>query len=305
MNRAVTIVSGVAFILAASGSAFAAGRVPPPPPAPVFSWTGWYAGGNVGYGWGDASTDLSGSINTTSFAPPTQVTNASGFSTSHSQPLQGVIGGVQIGYNYQIIPRWVLGFETDIQASGERSRRTFAEAFTGSVCTASVGPPATCTAFAPATGNLTTLYDAKIDWFGTARGRVGYLANNELLVYATGGLAYGQVSLTGVTNIANFSFGGFPPFAPGNAGFGASKTNVGWTAGAGIEGRLFAWLPTGWTWKLEYLYVDLGLDTVTPGSTSPFGSILAGAFRSSLGTITTHTHFTDNIVRVGLNYQFH
>jgi outer membrane immunogenic protein len=302
MNRAITIVSGVAFILAASGSAFSAGRAPRPPPAPVYSWTGWYVGGNVGYGWGDASTDLSDSLNTTEFAPPTQVTQTSAFSTSHSQPLQGVIGGVQIGYNYQIIPRWVLGFETDIQASGERSRRTFADAFNGSVCTASVGPPPTCTAFAPATGNVTTLYDAKIDWFGTARGRVGYLANNELLVYATGGLAYGQVNLTGATNIANISFAGFPPFGTGNAGFGTSKTNVGWTAGAGIEGRLFAWLPTGWTWKLEYLYVDLGLDTLTPGTGPTRGNFLV---TDSLGAITTHTHFTDNIVRVGLNYQFH
>ena len=303
MNRAVTVVSGVAFILAASGSAFAAGRVPPPPPAPVFSWTGWYAGGNVGYGWGDASTDLSGSLNAKEFAGPTNFTSTSAFSTSHSQPLQGVIGGGQIGYNYQINPRWVLGFETDIQASGAQSRRTFAEPFTGSACTAAIGPPATCIAFSPATGNLTTLYDAKIDWFGTARGRVGYLWNNELLLYATGGLAYGQVSLTGNTNLANLSIPPVPPFGVGNAGFGASKTNVGWTAGAGIEGRLFAWLPTGWTWKLEYLYVDLGLDTVTPGSTSPSGGL--GLQRASLGNITTQTHFTDNIVRVGLNYQFH
>jgi outer membrane immunogenic protein len=54
---------------------------------------------------------------------------------------------------------------------------------------------------------------------------------------------------------------------------------------------------------LEYLYVDLGsLDTVTPGS-SPL--IAPVAVSSSFGTVTTHTHFTDNIVRVGLNYQFH
>ena len=197
MNRAVTVVSGVAFILAASGSAFAAGRVPPPPPAPVFSWTGWYAGGNVGYGWGDADTNLSGSVNTT-FAAPTPVTTASGFSASHSQPLQGVIGGGQIGYNYQFSPQWVLGFETDIQASGERGSSTSVDSFSGPLCFAPSPPlPLTCPSFETRTlnGTAATAYEAKIEWFGTVRGRLGYLVNDQVLLYATGGLAYGQVKL--------------------------------------------------------------------------------------------------------------
>jgi outer membrane immunogenic protein len=123
------------------------------------------------------------------------------------------------------------------------------------------------------------------------------------LFYATGGLAYGQVNLTGVTNIANISFAGINLPGAGRAAFSASRTNVGWTAGAGIEGR-FAWLPMGWTWKLEYLYVDLGsLDTVASSTSPTFG--IPGFFVASLGATTTHTHFTDNIVRVGLNYQFH
>jgi hypothetical protein len=56
--------------------------------------------------------------------------------------------------------------------------------------------------------------------------------------------------------------------------------------------------------KLEYLYLDLGsLDT-----TNPFPPAIPSAlFKTTpfAGTFTTHTHFTDNIVRVGLNYQFH
>ena len=62
------------------------------------------------------------------------------------------------------------------------------------------------------------------------------------------------------------------------------------------------WLPTRWMWKLEYLYVDLGsLDTVSSFALTQ--SIFVGG--NFTGPITTHTHFTDNIVRVGLNYQFH
>jgi hypothetical protein len=66
-KRAISALSRVTFVLAASGSAFAADMAvkapppPPPPPAPVYSWTGWYVGGDVGYGWGDAHTDIAGS----------------------------------------------------------------------------------------------------------------------------------------------------------------------------------------------------------------------------------------------------
>jgi outer membrane immunogenic protein len=70
-----------------------------------------------------------------------------------------------------------------------------------------------------------------------------------------------------------------------------------------MEGRFSYWLPPNWTWKLEYLYLDPGsLDTTMSfAMAGPPANVLVGA----TGTINTHTHFTDNIVRVGLNYQFH
>ena len=60
-------------------------------------------------------------------------------------------------------------------------------------------------------------------------------------------------------------------------------------------------LPAGWTWKVEYLYVDLGsLDIV-----SPFPAAKPTQFVFPFtGPLTTHTRFTDNIVRVGLNCRF-
>jgi outer membrane immunogenic protein len=145
-----------------------------------------------------------------------------------------------------------------------------------------------------------TSYEAKIDWFGTVRGRLGVLLNDGLLLYGTGGLANGRVGVSG-----NFNVNAAAPFfvfGPSTSTFSQSKTNIGFAAGGGLEGRLSPWLPPNWTWKLEYLYIDLGsLDTSTSfavASNNPFFSPLTG-------TLTAHTHFTDNIGRVGLNYQFH
>lgn len=285
----------------------------PPPPAPVYSWTGWYIGGNIGYSWGDARTDIAGTA--TTVALPSFFGGFPGnvaFADSNTARLNGVIGGGQVGYNYQLSPKWVLGIEADIQGSGERGSNAFADPFSAASCIGASTPPFQCFAAVPLNGTAATVYDARINWFGTVRGRVGYLITDQVLLYGTGGLAYGRVEVSGVTNVSGSlntnGFGGLPlavPFTPGANAFGDSRTNLGFAVGAGIEGKIS--YGTGWTWKLEYLYVDLGsLDTVGtfPGGSSSVA--IAGVLTSPFtGAITTHTHFTDNIVRVGLNYQFH
>jgi|SRR5215469_3007695 len=113
-NKLISSLAGAAFSFAGSGLALAADMAvkapPPPPPAPVYSWTGWYVGGNVGYSWGDAHTDIAGSGESTSFnlflLPPNPPAT---FAGSHTDGLTGVIGGGQLGYNYQVGPQWVLG----------------------------------------------------------------------------------------------------------------------------------------------------------------------------------------------------
>src|SRR5262249_16052066 len=61
-------------------------KAPPPEPPPVNSWTGWYLGGNVGYSWGKARTDTTGSVTSTSTTPFLPVA----FANSQTQPLIGV-----------------------------------------------------------------------------------------------------------------------------------------------------------------------------------------------------------------------
>jgi outer membrane immunogenic protein len=112
----------------------------------------------------------------------------------------GFAGGAQAGYNWQPGP-WVLGVEADIQATGAEET------------------------FAP--------WKFSNPWFGTVRGRAGYAFSN-ILVYGTGGLAFGE--LRGET-----------------FGLSESHTNAGWTVGVGAEFGFALNLSA----KVEFLYVDL------------------------------------------------
>jgi outer membrane immunogenic protein len=219
-------------------------------PVSVFNpWMGGYVGVNAGWGWGRSRSDffISSLVNP--------------ISASQSLRPDGVIGGGQLGYNWQLDPNWLIGAEADIQASGQKASTTRFDAVD--------------------VEGVTTTYETKIQWFGTVRGRVGYVFDRRILLYATGGLAYGRVSIAGTSTDT------FLALTLGTAGFSNSNVNTGWTAGGGVEG--VAWDPR-WTWKAEYLYMDLGTvgTVVSPGLTR---------------TLTT-TKFTDQIVRGGLNFHF-
>jgi outer membrane immunogenic protein len=83
-------------------------KAPPPVPAPVYNWTARYVGGNVGDGWGDARTNIVGNgTNTIDPGGPfaTLLSQPATFAGSHSEGLEGIIGGGQAGHNYQVNPR--------------------------------------------------------------------------------------------------------------------------------------------------------------------------------------------------------
>jgi outer membrane immunogenic protein len=129
------------------------------------------------------------------------------------------------------------------------------------------------------------------------------VGNGEVLSYVTGGLAYGEVKVNG-TNITSGT-AGTVAFSVANA-FSGSRTNTGWVVGYGTEGHLPGnWLAGNWTWKIEGLYMDLGtIDTTGVTSISQHTS-LPFVLSGTGGQITTHSHFTDGILRAGLNYRFY
>jgi len=120
--------------------------------------------------------------------------------------------------------------------------------------------------------------DASIRWFGTVRGRAGFITDKSSLWYVTGGLAYAQTDLSLTTNVVG---------APTTFGSIAS-TMLGWTLGGGLESHLGG----NWTGKIEYLY--LGLGNIS-GGVPLFGG---------LAQQSVSADFRDHIIRVGLNYKF-
>jgi outer membrane immunogenic protein len=299
MKKLATAIAAIALIGTPAFAADIAVKAPPPTPAPVYNWTGWYAGVNAGASFGRAKTDFNN-------APITSTETSPSFSTfifpgapgtfSNTESPSGFIGGGQIGYNWQLSPIWVAGLEADFQGALERDTNNLSPPFNGNPI-AQVG-----TSGNSAGGTVLTNYTTKIDWFGTVRLRAGYVwGNGTVFSYVTGGLAYGKVDLEGA-NVVSGSINGIAPFSVTQA-IGNSQINTGWVVGFGTEGKL---LIPGWTYKVESLYMDLGhLDTAGVPSTSLTPLLPNATGFITGGQLTTHTHFTDGILRVGLNYQFH
>ena len=256
-------------------------RVKSPPPAPVMApvmhWTGFYIGLNGGYSWGrvDRAFTFVNPATGVVIVPPV------GAGTTTDSNLNGGVFGGQIGYNWQSA-NWVFGLETDAQWTGQRGSATFVCGVTG----VAGGPclPGVTAVPAGVLGSTATL-DQRLEWFGTFRGRVGALVTPSVLLYATGGAAYGtlksDLTLSTIT----------PNLVPVSATGSASSTRLGWTAGAGIE-AMFA---PSWSGKLEYLYMDLG--TVNTAAVVTTGAGLGIGANLS-------TRVTDHIFRAGINYHF-
>jgi outer membrane immunogenic protein len=254
------ILCGMVLAAACSGSAFAADLGPrsydkaPAMVAAVTNWSGLYIGGNVGYGWGSGNTDFS-------FPDAFGVDN-----TALNTKSKGAIGGAQIGYNWQI-GSLVTGLEADIQGSGIKGSARRSPVFFNDI-----------SGFFP-DSFLST--EQKLSWFGTVRGRLGATVTPDLLLYTTGGLAYGHVDASANTFFADDTQ--FPA--------SVSKTKAGWTVGAGAE-WMFA---RNWSAKAEYLYVDLG-------NISAIGHSAANP--SSQFAVGYTWRIKENIVRAGVNYHF-
>jgi outer membrane immunogenic protein len=266
--RRILLASAVAFGLA--GSAFAAdlpSAAPPPvyvPPAPIFTWTGVYVGGQVGYGWGNDHAQV------TAFVPGTPATPGTGIppcalceipevpgtppiflSDPFSANPQGVIGGAHVGYNLQV-NQWVIGLEGSVD--GTSISKTVALGFPVDIASLS--------------------YSTRASVQGSVRARFG-IAFDRILLYATGGAAFAGLQSTYSLAALNES---------------NSTTRAGWTVGGGLEYAV----TNNWSIRAEYRYSDFGrsLDY-------PFAAI---AFTGD--QFSVQHHWTENQVQVGFSYKF-
>jgi outer membrane immunogenic protein len=252
----------------------------------IYDWSGFYAGANLGWSSGRSNTDY--------------IVAGLPFGST-LQRMDGILGGLQAGYNWQN-GRGVFGLETDIQATGQKGNSNLSDFIPGTPGTPDIpgtppipcifidGPNTPCrpgtgipgtpgTPGTPVTPAITGLinYQNKLPWFGTFRGRIGFTPAERWLVYATGGLAYGEV-----TTVESLAVGA------GAVTLSSSAFRLGWTLGTGIEVAI----ANGWTVKAEYLYIDFGT----------ISDLLIGI--APITPIGTRSHVTDNIVRIGFNYGF-
>jgi outer membrane immunogenic protein len=225
MIRSLLLSSVLSFAVA--GAAFAADLpstkgepVYAPPPAPIFSWTGFYIGVNGGYGGNN--------VNYNEYDP-----YGEGHSSHEKLTSSGFVAGGTVGFNYQFpTSNFVLGFEGDFDWSNIKGQ--FSEGYTEN------------------DGYYTynNGFGSQLDWLATARARIGYAVTTpfgNLLPYVTGGAAFGSVKTSSWENETldgDYSSGGVS----------VSHTWTGWTAGAGLEYAITQNL----SFKAEYLYVDLG-----------------------------------------------
>jgi outer membrane immunogenic protein len=200
-------------------------------PVYVAPWTGFYLGVQGGGAWGDSVQTFN---------------DAGTIGSTRRFDISGGEGGGTLGYNWEI-RRWVLGIETD---------------FSGSDIKGSTGSTASYICGTTCSTNVTS--------FGTLRGRIGYAWNNVLL-YGTGGLAYGDIK-------SDLSGGS------------VDNWRTGWAAGAGAE---YKFTPS-WSAKLEWVHVDFDSFQWTNATNSHYGCT----------GIHCSTDAKFDVVRAGINYHF-
>jgi outer membrane immunogenic protein len=189
-----------------------------------WTWTGVYLGGDVGGAWSD---------NTSSWTP---LPSSAAFAPGPANPISGNTGGSAFaggffaGYNYQFSPAFVAGIEADW--TGMRATGAFNQAWTSFPGGGII--PGTSTAM-----------NSEVEWAATLRGRLGYLIWPNLMVYGTGGGAWGKIQ---------YSSAVFNSATAYQAGAQFNNTSSGWVAGGGLEWAPFTGF--GLLFRVEYLYYD-------------------------------------------------
>ena len=284
------------FITSALAADLPAKKEPIVAPVAVPTWTGLHVGLNAGGTWSNSNYQISswpsviGPGNpgpNPSGNPHYSATAILGIIGSNSASSAGFIGGGQIGYDYQFGGKFITGAEADIQGVAENNgggsywRNT-------SVLGANLYNH----------NYLSGVSVSKsLDYLGTVRGRIGYLVSPALLIYGTGGFAYGGANLS--LNVAQLGYNhnvNYDTIGPGYTSI--SQTRVGWTAGGGLE---WMFMPN-WSAKAEYRYYDLGSAQTNAGYTVAAKTRGADPQITFINGSQISSRFNGNIVRLGVNY---
>ncbi len=235
--------------------------------APAFTWTGFYVGLNAGYGFGDSQIDKVALRNDAGPGYAAWSSDDRTFTQWNNKRNGSFVGGGQIGYNYQI-DAMVIGLEVDINYADLSSERSGTNR--GAV----------------AGDSQTIVARSSVNWFGTVRPRIGALVNDRLLIFATGGLAFGGVEASGRYTER------WAGRADWNIGGKRSSTRTGWTLGAGLEYAI----TDNVTLKGEYAYVDLG------SKTYQFRENIRD--KANIYYTSARDSASFHVIRAGVNYRF-
>jgi opacity protein-like surface antigen len=259
-------------LCALTGSAFAADVGPPAypapayksPPAPSYNWTGFYLGIDGGYGFGsdpafNTVTDPFSGVG----AFPTVVVGSLGGTT-----LSGYDVGGHAGYNIQH-GIWVAGLELDFSATGIQGGNsgTFIQTgFTNLTVTASEND--------------------KFNYVASVRPRIGVLPLENVLLYATGGLGWSQITASSSVTGVSVTPAVAPAASTATLSTSSVTTRFGWVAGAGVEANLASFGMPNLLVRTEYLFYDFGnggssLNTITNVSSS-FGLLSLSVVRAGV-----------------------
>jgi len=242
----------------------AAADLPLPPRAPAWSWSGFYLGGSAGAAAGTAT-----------FSDP-EGPSVFGDKVNTAASL----AGLQLGYNWQVAPRWVVGLQADasyLDSIGSFTCMQPSAAIVGSNCEVSPRVLASLT------------------------GRVGVLVDplGHTLLYGKGGGAWMDSDILITPNSSFRNPNTFPDAPATGADTGAYSKAWGGTVGAGIEHAL----TPAWSIGLEYDYYRFASTNVsTPATVSSTGGATPtfGAVAGSTASVTPDIQ----VVKLALNYHW-